>query len=432
MRWRYGLLAVFVLGCAGPQDPPLDRAGVVRKVSLSTGMVRCRATLPADVARRINEGQRELELSTGSGFVIDDTHLVTNAHVVDSEIRLGGRKITCDALKVTFGDGDSEWTIAARVAHPRDGLLDLVLLELEPDPEAERGVPPPLRVAAKAPGPGAEVLVVGYPGVSSLRHEPGDYGPPSAKDGIVSKRDVLNTGVHVIETSASIHQGNSGGPVVDACGAVIGIATFKGVAGAEGESYFAHDVVELWRYLGGAPAAPVATPECVPVLAEAASQTSWGLLVGGTAVVVAMMALVAALARRQVARGLGPGPVTRALERAGLRTWRLVGETPPLAGRTLVLVPQTQVFGSAAHVSDVVVEGVSPRHLEARLGPAGRAQVRDPWSDDGVWINGNRAPAGAWQDLSEHDRVALGREGPRLRTARGRTDTPESREGAAT
>lgn len=135
--------------------------------------------------------------SSGSGFVVSTNgHVMTNAHVVllCDEIRVGDNKT---AKLIAVGGGD-----------------DLALLQV-PDLGAQR-------VADFATAEvllGEDVAVFGYP----LR--PILAAQLNMTTGIVSSLRGLGGDPGYIQISASVQPGNSGGPVVDLKGRVIGIAT---------------------------------------------------------------------------------------------------------------------------------------------------------------------------------------------------------------
>jgi serine protease Do len=148
----------------------------------------------------------------GTGFVIgSDGVIVTNAHVVAD----------ANDIEVTFGDGD---TMAAEVIG-RDVNADLAVLKVDATglPVVQLGSSDEVQI-------GDDVVAIG----NALALEGGltvtrgiISGPPRpevAEDiGIVLES--------VLQTDAAISSGNSGGPLVDAQGRVIGINT--AIAGSQ-------------------------------------------------------------------------------------------------------------------------------------------------------------------------------------------------------
>ena len=137
-------------------------------------------------------------VSTGSGFFVSsEGHVLTNAHVVRD----------CAAVSVATG-------VAARVV-ARDDASDLALLD----------GPPPRAVASFRAGrgirPGAEVVVVGYPLRGLLASEANvTRGNVSALAGPGDDR-------RLFQMTAPVQPGNSGGPVLDLSGRVVGVAVAR-------------------------------------------------------------------------------------------------------------------------------------------------------------------------------------------------------------
>jgi S1-C subfamily serine protease len=153
---------------------------------------------------------RTLLTKTGSGVILSpDGYILTNNHVVED----------ARAVKVVFPD-DAETHDAEIVG--TDPLSDLAVIKVEGDdyPAAEFGVPSNLRV-------GDWVVALG----NALGLE----GGPTVTVGIVSNLErsfpIGEIGgesafYDVIQTDADINRGNSGGPLVDLNGGVVGINTF--------------------------------------------------------------------------------------------------------------------------------------------------------------------------------------------------------------
>ena len=140
----------------------------------------------------------ETEQKSGSGMIIESTgYILTNAHVVSDS----------NTANVTLSDGRK--FIATIVG--RDENIDLALLKIY-----VTGLPVILLGDSNSIEQGDPVFALGYP--------LGLEGDVSFKDGTLSRRLLLG-GVTYLEISAQILPGNSGGPLVDEHGNVIGVNT---------------------------------------------------------------------------------------------------------------------------------------------------------------------------------------------------------------
>ena len=141
--------------------------------------------------------------SSGSGVVIADGYVITNAHVVagasERRVRVTGVAGQVDARVVLF-----------------DPALDVALLHT-PDLRAV-----PLRFASSDPGRGTVGAALGYPGGGSLTVVPaavtGSY-PATGLD--IYDRDTVRR--EVLELRAQIDRGDSGGPFVLRDGTIGGL-----------------------------------------------------------------------------------------------------------------------------------------------------------------------------------------------------------------
>ncbi len=137
----------------------------------------------------------------GSGFIISpDGYILTNNHVVED----------ADELRVKLTDGEE---LVAEVVGT-DPSTDVALIKVEADealPSLEMGSSSELRV-------GDWVVAIGNP--LGLSHTV-TAGIVSAKSRIIG----ATTYDDFIQTDASINQGNSGGPLLDTSGQVVGINT---------------------------------------------------------------------------------------------------------------------------------------------------------------------------------------------------------------
>ena len=154
-------------------------------------------------------GQQQLYGSVGTGIIFSqDGYILTNCHVIAG----------CSRCKVWVTDEygvDAEYE-ARVVGYDEDADLAVLKVEAEGLPAAAFGVSDDLQV-------GDPVYAIGNPLGVELRN--------TLTDGIVSaiNRDVDVDGVKMtlIQTTAALNSGNSGGPLINQYGQVIGINTIK-------------------------------------------------------------------------------------------------------------------------------------------------------------------------------------------------------------
>lgn len=146
------------------------------------------------------------DVSQGSGFVIaEEGYVVTNAHVME------GAK---GATIVTY-DGQSHKVLFIG----KDSNMDIALLKIE-----ETGYNPLILENSNKVQIGEKVIAIGNP--LGLQF--------SVSEGIISAVNRRGTnGLNAyIQTDASLNPGNSGGPLIDVNGRVVGINNFK-ISGGE-------------------------------------------------------------------------------------------------------------------------------------------------------------------------------------------------------
>ncbi|MBI4950418.1 MAG: serine protease [Myxococcales bacterium] len=156
---------------------------------------------------------------TGSGFLVDERHLVTNCHVV----------APYRTVAVELRD---KRRVAAQVRriHPK---RDLAVVEL--------AAPLPFQVLSLGPEvelqPKQMVNILGFP-----------VGLPlSLTAGVVSNPKQLVDGQHYLQTDAAINPGNSGGPILDEERRVVAVTTCK-LSSAENVG-FGIPVADVKRFL---------------------------------------------------------------------------------------------------------------------------------------------------------------------------------------
>ena len=181
----------------GPSSPPARSPGVatipdppvLASPSPPTASPGAPATPPAAARPRP---------TTGSGFFVSRAgHLVTNEHVVR------------DCREIRLGDGQTAELIAI------DRRADLALLKSAPVDQAAV-----LRSDAR-PRQGEDVVIYGFP-LRGVLSSSGQLGA-----GMVTALTGLRDNPLQIQIDVPVQPGNSGGPLIDAHGEVIGVVVSK-------------------------------------------------------------------------------------------------------------------------------------------------------------------------------------------------------------
>jgi S1-C subfamily serine protease len=237
---RSALAVLLVLLAAHAWASPQGRAGAIETASRATVFLRVIGDLDLVPSDDLAIGERfhrsNVELATGSGFLISPLGQVLTCHhvVADGERtgQIGGRKAKV-ATKVTrievfvpsSAEGmPTERYEAAVVSSNPD--LDLAVLTISGAsfPVAELGDSDALE-----PGDGLDVL--GFPFGRDVEIGRPASAPPVAPDVSVShgdfsafRQDEQGTR-RFLQTTASVNPGNSGGPILDSEGFVVGIVS---------------------------------------------------------------------------------------------------------------------------------------------------------------------------------------------------------------
>ena len=141
-------------------------------------------------------------LMTGSGFFLRPGQVVTNLHVIRGAVKA--------EIKTLDGKG-KVFPVSGTLAVDEEG--DLALLSIDMPLERSRAT----ELASELPDEGEPIFVIGNP----LKLE------GSVSDGIVSAvREVPNS-YRIIQITAPISHGNSGSPVFNLKGQVLGVVTIK-------------------------------------------------------------------------------------------------------------------------------------------------------------------------------------------------------------
>jgi HtrA serine peptidase 2 len=160
-------------------------------------------------------------ISTGSGFIItEDGFVVTNAHVVSSS--------TDGKVLVTTQNGVKR----TGTVHSMDTQSDIALVKIDSEYMGEKFPIVSMGSSSKVRA-GEFVVALGSP--IQLQNS-ASFGIVSASARHASELGFTNNRAEYIQTDAAINQGNSGGPLINIAGQVIGINVMK-AKGVDGISF---------------------------------------------------------------------------------------------------------------------------------------------------------------------------------------------------
>jgi S1-C subfamily serine protease len=201
--WRYKALVQRNLAASKMTPAQMAEAERLARAASITAAARPAAVPPAPAAAPTARGRSTQipdRTSSGSGFFVSEAgHVMTNAHVV----------VGCTSLKVMAADLAVEAEILAS-----DAKRDLALLKIgQPAPAVAT-----LRPAERQ---GEAVAVYGFP-LSSILSSAGNF-----TTGGVTALAGLHDDANWLQISAPVQPGNSGGPLLDESGNVVGVVVAK-------------------------------------------------------------------------------------------------------------------------------------------------------------------------------------------------------------
>lgn len=220
----------------------------------------------------------------GSGFLIGDQVVLTNNHVVTMDDET--KALAGEAFGVDFNNSSTKTEIQVVVTRDvvytatiraNSAEMDLAVLDLSA-PIGDRSV---LNLADSSEVSEAQpVYALGFPGSSQLAQDFQYYTSDdvTVTNGIVSKLTSLN-GVATIQHSAKVTGGNSGGPLVNQDGNVIGMNAFTS---EDQEYYYAITVNEIKDLLDKLNVPYNTAGGTTPAVTEEPTQTPEGTSTPGT------------------------------------------------------------------------------------------------------------------------------------------------------
>ena len=146
---------------------------------------------------------------TGTGFALNGGYVITNNHVVE-----GAHSLQVRGVKGDFTKMHKAVVVATDVAH------DLALIRIEDSKFTGFGEIP-YAVKSNLSEVGEEIFVLGYPMMSTMGEE------VKLTTGVLSSRSGFKGDISAYQISAPVQPGNSGAPLFDSNGDVVGVVNSK-------------------------------------------------------------------------------------------------------------------------------------------------------------------------------------------------------------
>ena len=223
--------------------------------------------------------------ATGSGFVIKnepgEVLIATNDHVVEG-----------NPTSISIWVGEDRMVDAEIVFTTSE--KDLCVLKVTDEVDMK-----PLKLSKEEPQHGAAIYVVGYPGAGDILSDTQAHTSESVTitDGIISaiRSFTIEKGgnpVKLLQVNAAINSGNSGGPLFNTEGVVVGVNTYKVNADSQGV-FGSVDISELWSLLNQYGIEIPDEPEIVEAVTEESSFPMPALIGVGIVCLVLTVILIA-------------------------------------------------------------------------------------------------------------------------------------------
>jgi S1-C subfamily serine protease len=421
-------LKMFARAAAKPMGLGLI-AAVFLSLTLVTVSERAKAgeafdtsAIEASVVRVIVPQSQPDSFSLGTGWIVSGRRVViTNNHVVE-----GGTAFHLGVLV----DGKPQ-VIEAKLLR-RSPEKDLAVLE------AVRDLPgKALPLAGYETRATTRVIAIGFPGTADLALfsdrstgemkavrfglEDEDFYRPTWTEGVASRNLSYFRSIDgpALQHSAAINQGNSGGPLIDSCGRVLGVNTIRAVENDPQGVFYAIHPKEITRFLEVASFSPTIVSSTCTITGSSsalvfpmffaslllAAASLWVAYRRQVPVVVKPLTAVADRVSR-VAAGAGFGAIGHANRDAGKKVSPV--SPPPKREKSITLTPkaagpefvidkdklekgQSLVIGRSRSC-DVVLshESVSRRHARMWLDKSGVLWIEDLGSSAGTYVDAER------------------------------------------
>ena len=353
----------------------------------------------------IHYGNSGSEIWLGSGFLIGEAGkasdtIVTNQHVVTSRGEFDKSEVEIylilDDESVYRDAQDGSWTfdwdklIRCSVLYTTSGYPDYAILKSDIKVPDRIALPIQLTNSLK---PLDNVYALGFPGVADEYIRYGSVDRVTSTSGSVSRFSNLQTrgNTSVIEHSADINSGNSGGPLLNDNGAVVGINTYSSAEKGASNYSITIDYVEQKLNEFGI-AHTVIEPNGKSVNWETIAVIAVAVIAAA-----AVITLIVLLVRRSHSGGKDNG-----------KGAYITGQSGEFEGRTFYLKQGETRIGRMGGGNELEIafasdtKGISRRHCRIRF-ENGRATLEDCASSYGTFLNDRKLDPNESVTLNDGD-----------------------------
>lgn len=309
----------------------------------------------------------------GTGFFVGEEgkpveYILTNAHVVTVYSQYTGEVLgVADEVDVVFDDYNEDSTMTAKVLKIFGNGVDLAVLRLE----APTTLRQPLKMlSADSVDIMDKVYTLGFPGIADdtsgiVKSNVEDV---TITSGSITKESFMEGNVSFLQIDAAISSGNSGGPLVDANGNVVGIntqASNPDVGTGLGYALYIDYAIDYFETMGypytkgtDGSEAPVTTdelpaPEPAPIPTPGLPWYAFAAIGVAAAAIIALVVVLALKSKKKPTDDyVAPSPVPTPTPRSS---------SAPFKGRQITNVGQASSLGGKSYpVQGKVVIGRDP------------------------------------------------------------------------
>jgi S1-C subfamily serine protease len=211
------VLALLSLATPAPADLTPDQIRTAKRATVLVELPRGRAAVTGNTATIPVTGK-----AYGSAFCVDPAGLfVTNGHVASAAGANAG------SIRLVLSPGEADQKVVNATVLRSDASLDLAVLRADD----ARGTPALQLGSVDRLIETTALVALGFPFGGNLAFEPGDYPSVSVNTGRITSLRKRRGELELIQLDAALNPGNSGGPVLDPQGNVVGVVQ-AGVRGS--------------------------------------------------------------------------------------------------------------------------------------------------------------------------------------------------------